>query len=266
MPLIIGGCKFDQNTPRIPRAAWWWIGILGPMFMHQASTPQQMTANCFSDKSLFGDSSDWGWIETVLKGSRKSCPLRVDDDLLSMEENLQMFFSEICYFLIMNVMSNRPKLTKALRDLFCYWINNLRKSCIHPQITIYLFITLSQRIMSHWQSKLVQAAVELDCSYSFCMTFSVRAGLAEPAGPDWSHRMKTNSPGLMWCVNRERSNKANVIKENGSQNRGGMKAIRLKSGFAGHERGDSMMKFPLDFFRMEAKWPSTTSTHELDVR
>lgn len=46
-----------------PSAAWWWIGVLGMMFMHQAGALQQMTANCFSDKSLVWDSTDCGWIE-----------------------------------------------------------------------------------------------------------------------------------------------------------------------------------------------------------
>lgn len=65
--------EHTQNPP----AAWWWIGILGTMLMHQASTLRQMTVNCFSDKSLVWDSTDWGWIEPssmIPGGSRKPCP------------------------------------------------------------------------------------------------------------------------------------------------------------------------------------------------
>lgn len=67
-----------QNPP----AAWWWIGILGTMLMHQASALWQMTVNCFSDKSLVWDSTDYRWMKpagfpgvqgNLVKESR--CPL-----------------------------------------------------------------------------------------------------------------------------------------------------------------------------------------------
>lgn len=64
--------EHTQNPP----AAWWWIGILGTMLMHQASTLRQMTANWFSDKSLVWDPTDSGWIEAssvIPWGFRKPC-------------------------------------------------------------------------------------------------------------------------------------------------------------------------------------------------
>lgn len=59
--------EHTQNPP----AAWWWIGILGTMLMHQSSTRRQMTVNCFSDKSVVWDSTDWGWIEALPRWSRR---------------------------------------------------------------------------------------------------------------------------------------------------------------------------------------------------
>lgn len=66
--------EHTQNSP----AAWWWIGILGTMLMHQSGARRQMTVNCFSDKSVVWDSTDWGWIEALPRwcrrgGSRKPC-------------------------------------------------------------------------------------------------------------------------------------------------------------------------------------------------
>lgn len=66
--------EHTQNPP----AAWWWIGILGTILMHQSSARRQMTVNCFSDKSVVWDSTDWGWIEALPRwswrgGSRKPC-------------------------------------------------------------------------------------------------------------------------------------------------------------------------------------------------
>lgn len=69
--------EHTQNPP----AAWWWIGILGTMLMHQSSARRQMTVNCFTDKSVVWDSTDWGWIEALpndlggggVGGSRKPC-------------------------------------------------------------------------------------------------------------------------------------------------------------------------------------------------
>lgn len=53
--------EHTQNPP----AARWWIGILATMLMHQSAARRQMTVNCFSDKSVVWDSTDWGWIEAV---------------------------------------------------------------------------------------------------------------------------------------------------------------------------------------------------------
>lgn len=40
----------------------------------------------------------------------------------------------------------------------------------------------------------------------------------------------------------------------------------LKSGFAGPDRGDTMMKFLLDFLRAEAQQIQITTTHVLDIK
>lgn len=69
-----------------PLAAWWWIGILGTMFMHQASTLQQITVNCLSDKSLVWDSSDWGLNWNLSKGA--------DDDLSLIDWYLEIVHCE----------------------------------------------------------------------------------------------------------------------------------------------------------------------------
>lgn len=83
-----------------PSAAWWWIGILEPMFMHQAGTLWQMTVNCFSDKSLVGDSTDWGWIE-LLHGSRglqKTLSKKADDNSSVIVRDLLTPFCKISHF------------------------------------------------------------------------------------------------------------------------------------------------------------------------
>lgn len=88
--------EHTQNPP----AAWWWIGILEPMFMHQAGTLWQMTVNCFSDKSLVGDSTDWGWIE-LLHGSRglqKTLSKKADDNSSVIVWDLLIPFCKISHF------------------------------------------------------------------------------------------------------------------------------------------------------------------------